>query len=446
MFREKVWPIFLKSLVVAAGFYVLMTFVPKHESTTQKVSSAQKILIKTPVSMSISAGFAIEDITPPAAEFRNLYLPGRPRNRKPESLQNELSVRALVLDDGRNAIALVSLDLIGFFRVDIERIRAEVKEIFPDSSNVIVASTHTHSSPDTLGIWSNARKNPTSLRYLDYVVQQSARAIRLAYIKREAASFAVSRGELGSIIRNDREAKFIDDEFLILRAVSAHNQPIVFLNFACHPEFLRRGQAISADYVDGLRDWLSLAARDDNMVAQSIFFNGALGGMVVANTPKSQNRTHDMIKFTSSVMEKIMETAGTFKQISPFPVGRMTETFDTKLDNPNFAKLIRAGLLPPVMKNGKLPVEVTLVRLGQSVVLIAIPGELSPEISLRIRKLFPKDMYVGILGLANDELGYILPKAKYKKDIYKYERSLAVNEEIGEQIFSAVKKMARDPR
>src|SRR3989344_8893880 len=145
-----------------------------------------RILMDAGTDHLVKIGFSQSFITPNLSGHPRpeIFLPGKPYNKRASSIQSELSVRAIVLDDGKEKVALVSCDCFGLFRIDVEKIRAEVRDIFPEGNRVIVSSTHTHSAPDTTGIYSDARANHFMLAYINEVIQKSARAIRDAYKSR----------------------------------------------------------------------------------------------------------------------------------------------------------------------------------------------------------------------------------------------------------------------
>ncbi|MGI8904987.1 MAG: neutral/alkaline non-lysosomal ceramidase N-terminal domain-containing protein [Candidatus Sumerlaeaceae bacterium] len=62
----------------------------------------------------------------------------------------DLYARALFLNDGITRICIVSLDLLGMWQADADRLRAAVAaELGIPVGNVTMCSTHTHSGPDT---------------------------------------------------------------------------------------------------------------------------------------------------------------------------------------------------------------------------------------------------------------------------------------------------------
>ena len=93
----------------------------------------------------LKAGFARVDITcPMGIPLIGSY--GKPS----ENILDPLYARAMVLDDGLNAIAIVSADLL---YTPLEEITGVVRQIVKDkigipAQNVLVCATHTHSGPE----------------------------------------------------------------------------------------------------------------------------------------------------------------------------------------------------------------------------------------------------------------------------------------------------------
>jgi hypothetical protein len=58
----------------------------------------------------------------------------------------------VVLDSKGVRVAIVAVDLIGYFKNEVDTARALVSPA-SDVDFAVVASTHQHEGPDTLGIW-----------------------------------------------------------------------------------------------------------------------------------------------------------------------------------------------------------------------------------------------------------------------------------------------------
>jgi hypothetical protein len=96
------------------------------------------------------------------------------------------------------------------------------------------------------------------------------------------------------------------------------------------------------------------------------------------------------------------------------------------LDNSNFYFHVMefTGILDrPIYGSGYIESEVNLWEIGK-LRIASLPGELSPDLGMRIRKICGHPAM--ILGLANDELGYLFPSYDFDLALYDYERTLSV--------------------
>src|SRR5258706_150392 len=97
----------------------------------------------------LRVGASAVKITPSLT--RPVYIAGYESKRVAEGVHDDLWARALVLDDGTTRMAVVALDLIGVSNLRVEKMRAGITSV--PAENILIACTHVHSGPDTLGIW-----------------------------------------------------------------------------------------------------------------------------------------------------------------------------------------------------------------------------------------------------------------------------------------------------
>src|SRR5215212_10189057 len=97
------------------------------------------------------AGSASQIITPTLGE-QPIFLAGFQNDRRATAVHSELYARALALRLDEQAFVLVVCDLIGLGRPDVEDIRAALAARGVQAE-LVVACTHTHSGPDTIGLW-----------------------------------------------------------------------------------------------------------------------------------------------------------------------------------------------------------------------------------------------------------------------------------------------------
>jgi hypothetical protein len=98
------------------------------------------------------AGTATCRITP-QLDARPVFLAGFQNNRRATAIDTDLYVRALALRFNERIAVIVACDLIGLDRSDVLDVRAALDSHGIDPSGLVIACTHTHSGPDTLGLW-----------------------------------------------------------------------------------------------------------------------------------------------------------------------------------------------------------------------------------------------------------------------------------------------------
>jgi hypothetical protein len=128
-----------------------------------------------------------------------------------------------------------------------------------------------------------------------------------------------------------------------------------------------------------------------------------------------------------------------------------SHTFPVRLTNILFRIAIHRGILPdPREQHGYLTTEVNLIKIG-GCWMVSVPGELLPKLGLRIKqKLKNAGAQVAVvIGLGNDELGYILPKEDFRyplnpfKPRSHYEETMSISKEIGPQVMAAVDELLK---
>src|SRR5262249_26970539 len=152
-------------------------------------------------------------------------------------------------------LVLCSADLIGLFYDDVLTIRRTFAEHAPLQSFVIVASTHTHAGPDTLGIY-----GPTPLqtgidrKYLEWLDQHIASTALHAGRALQPGQREVARDDhplLAALQGVDRPPLVKDPFLFVMRLVAPSTGKTIatVVNWSDHPEVLGRTNTnITADY------------------------------------------------------------------------------------------------------------------------------------------------------------------------------------------------------
>src|SRR5262249_8469265 len=103
-----------------------------------------------------------------------------------------IDARVLVVRSHGLTVALVALDLVGYFHEQSVKIRALVKEAGDAVDLVLVSATHTHEGPDVIGMYGrNAVTSGVDLPYIDFINRTVADTIHDAVSRLEPATLTV---------------------------------------------------------------------------------------------------------------------------------------------------------------------------------------------------------------------------------------------------------------
>lgn len=442
--------------------------------------------VSSSAAQNLEVGMAKMSISPPLGTDRPpVWLAGYNNGRQATAIHDDIWARCMlvrVIDGNKTkSIALVSLDLIGYFYPETLKIRRLFKQKYPHLpiDYILVASTHTHEGPDTLGLWGKTNhESGMNPQYLATVNEAVVRTIEAAYHNRKHARLCIGSFDLDGLTRDIRLPQVIDNTILFMSAEDSSGKTIgTLVNYSCHPEALGADNTqITSDYPHFLREHL-----EKTVGGTSIFFVGSIGGLltpaekiydpqsglaapedswrkaqiigetlaskVVAKIKISSTVKIDRLSFkTSKVFIPI--TNANFRLAAALKLYERPFFTDEKLDDTTASgEKIR---LPAGILQGKdIESEVALITLGPAQIL-GIPGEIYPEIVVGgIQKPqepaadFPgapreepplRDLlqaqYRFIFGLSNDEIGYIIPKTQWdEKPPFAYSRK---NPQYGE--------------
>ena len=398
----------------------------------------------------MNVGYSQNIITP--SLDKPVYLAGFGNNRRATTVYDDLYVRALAIQTEQITLVLVALDVIGFFRPDVYEVIEKVKR--PDV-NIIIASTHTHHGPDTMGLWGPDQKTcGVDLEYMSVIKQKIVDIIHASLSKLEPASVKWTSVHVSGLVKNARNPEIMDDELTLLQFVGqVGNLPYATLfNFPCHPEVLwDMNPNITSDYVHTLREEV-----EKQTGAPCIFFSGALGGMM---TPDVKDHSFEEAEFMG--MKLAEEGVKALSKVSPSPLAPLPQEegdsavsiekriIKAKLTNILYKLAFGRKLLPDTRdKKGYITTEVNLIKIG-GLWLATVPGELLPKLGLQL-KVWMKEagaQVAGVIGLANDELGYILPLEDFKypwnpfKPGAHYEETNSIGKDITPKVMDALRSV-----
>ena len=367
----------------------------------------------------IMAGVGKSDITPtigtPLAGYGGRL--GKPST----GVHDATEARALMIDNGAQRIAFVSVDHLGFDHGMVERIRAiaaDAAQIQPD--HIFVMSSHTHAGGGAYLEIFPALAGRYDSKIRDYYSERAAQAIITASKDLKPARIAFGAG--AAQVSRFRSAwppnGPVDPEVGVIRVDSAATgKPVaVLMNFAAHPTVLgAKNFEFSADYVYYARRALERMIGGDCV---AIFANGAQGTVA----PRA---------FQGETEFERAENVGTILAAEVFKVTLMIKPKDAveiKLTRNTFQ--IKPQPPPKFPANVTFPpaydTEVNAISFDNQIAFVTIPGELSSILNFQVKERgkllgFEKTF---LLGLTNDALGYIITEDEYRHQTYESSISL----------------------
>lgn len=446
--------------------------MPRHFCSIGMITVSLSLLWLAPA-IALEAGFAETDITPAAGGKRSVWLAGYGMGRSATGVHDPLMCRCVVLQDGDQRIALMSVDLVGLQYPEVLKIRAKL----PQFSYVMVSSTHNHEGPDVIGIWgSNFLSRGVDDDYLDLVVQRAVEAAQQAAQSLAPVSAAFGTAEDESLLNDSRQPIVKDGVLRVLRFDAARGTGVspandgktaggtpaprgILVQWNCHPEALgSRNRQVTADF-----PWATVAWLKTKYNCPIVYMSGAVGGLMapprggrIKNAAGGELKEGDY-EYARIYGEEVAALAAQALDgaqplsLSPFAVS--ARAIAVPVEN----VLYRAARVAKVLKrdgyvwtgdfqtpgeritpeNTDQPTavqsEVAYLRLGELHVA-CIPGELYPELVYgkfqepadpgadfptaplepSVASLMPGPKWM-LFGLANDEVGYIIPKRQWDK-------------------------------
>lgn len=373
------------------------------------------------------AAIAVRVVTPdPLLPVVGGIGPSHPVTRK----EGDLTVRALVLEQGPTRVAIVSSDFLGFPAVLGNKVRAAVAGI--PAQNILIGATHTHSAPDCYGFPDGKGGTSSDPKYLAMVCGRMVEAINQAVTELQPVQLKIATAAAkGKIAFNYYAEQLYDPRCNVIQALDSSGKPVATLvNYAIHPEVLGSGVGIcSPDLIGPLYDEISHRGG-----GTGIFMNSAQGGMVTADNrlPNGGDaRTWDECRRIGTLLAdealRIVQSAPI--QASP-TLFCAAKPLTLPVDSPGMRALMKQmpGYAPG--SENSVTTQLNVVNVGDAQIL-TIPGEALPNIGYYLkRKMHGRHNL--LFGLTNDAFGYILTKEDFDSfERYAYISRTSLGERTG---------------
>ncbi len=370
-------------------------------------------------------GTARREITPPR-EVGILMSSGRRQWAPFEGVRMPLYARAVVVENSRTRIGVVSLDLLGLAGTAVggmddfkRRVSAHAGQAVA-RDQFVLASTHTHSGPESIGLTDLAQTEPFR-KWTEHLARQVGAALQAA-----AGSLRPGRLLGGSItapglsvnrrVRTSRgitAARLIrptdkvlgpegptDDQVRVLSFEAEAGQPAAILVQAtAHPVYEMCIKQVSPDYPGEMTNLLE----GRHQGAAAMFLQGAAGNI---NSPEVSSGAADARRHGRRLADIVDQSLG---KLHPIAGDELTFRWRT----------IR---LPARTPQGQAQAEPLLTRIGAARIgqaaLVFLPGEPFVEIALAICAASPFAL-TAVAGYAEDYIGYIPTDRAFRNGGYE---------------------------
>ena len=390
-----------------------------------------------------------------------VWMAGFSNNRPAKGVHDPLWVRSIAVRNNGVTLAMVTIDSIGILH---EKFIAVRKSLDPSLGvdHVMFSTSHNHEAPDTMGIWSYSPFRPKfDHAYMKTIQQACTEAIEESVRNLEPADMILAE----KIIEPEG---FVDDS----------RKPIVYDLKVCSAQFVKHGtdetiatmvswgnhaetlgssnSELTSDFLNWVRQGVETGVGDPNGVeplgGMCLYFQGMVGGLMTQLHTTVPHRDGAQ-QFEAGTFEKA-EALG--ENLAIVVANSLRSDDAIRVENPQVAVAAQTifvpmeglfgyacmlGLIHPGWYWGKAKTEVNAIRIGDLEIL-TIPGEIYPEIveggiespegadypgapvevpPLRAQMKGKVNM---VIGLANDEIGYIIPRTQWDVDPpYAYGRT-----------------------
>jgi Neutral/alkaline non-lysosomal ceramidase. len=397
-------------------------------------------------------------------KFDAVWIAGFSNSKAANGIHDDLWARTMIIDNGTTRIALVVLDAIGLMADNI----IDIRQMIPASAGItytIVSSTHDHEAPDLMGLWGKTPfKNGVNQDYLKFVKDQAVKSVVEAVKNLKPATLEISEDLTSAIplVKDTRQPEVFDSGLRLIKAVERSNGQTLgsLVAWADHAETLwSKNLLITSDFCHYLREGVEKGVMKGDSIVKpgiggvSVYVNGAVGGLMTTHPSLSVKDPVSGVEYKEPTYEKAeaqgkalslavlkaMETP--LEKLDSASISLVAKTIYFPIDN----TLFKLGAMLGILDRGtvgwmKMRSEVSACRIGP-LTIVTIPGEPYPELinggieapagndfEIQPQELpVVRDMMPGkykfVFGLANDEIGYIIPKSQWdEKAPYTYGR------------------------
>jgi len=444
----------------------------------------------------LKVGYAQVNVNPPLGiGVDGYYIP-----RYAKGFLDDIEVRVAVVSLNNKKMALISVDICGFYANDAEQYCAEIERVTSiPKENILLSGTHTHTGPCVTPPKGFKVDEEQIKKYVEFMRQRIADAAKLALDDLKPAKMGHIVGQAPERVAYIRRYKMkdgstytcppiddpnidyplgtLDQRVNVVRFDREGGETVVLMNYGLHADTIG-GEMISSDWPGWMRRTLEKALDG----TKCIFFAGAQGDVGSTNVhPKDGDMNDTEISFDNE-----MKSPGMARFVGRALAGTVLQVYDkVKYVDVDDIDIIKKDVIVPsnVPTKEELPlakkykelheqgrddeipykamqlttavaealrmcrlengpesytVGLTGVKLGP-VAMVGIPGEVFTETGVAIKAIPGWEMIMPC-ALSNGALGYFPSQSAYEEGGYEA-RSSQFKSGVTEKIVDGAKEL-----
>lgn len=390
-------------------------------------------------------------------------------NKYATDIEDDLRVRTAVLDDGsgRGASVFCVIDAYGLSLPDVREIRTRLSALAEEKSinSITISVMHQHSAVDTFGmngnIWKMVLLNPGSLAvglgtengknqaYMENLYNVCAESVEAAVGNMAEGKLYLGKTDASKYTNDKRQPYVMDPNFNRLRFVPADGSKETWL--VSSPVHCV-GNGAAGTVITG--DYPYYAEKEVADEANLMFYLGAEQSTTqesnedtVIDYDENASRLETLKGFGKSIgrdLKAITEET----EVAPL-LNIAYKEVSFSIDNSILLLAGKAGLFENAIRkvDGEYKVisEIGYMEIGEELAFAIVPGELAPELAYggclgsayswsgddweypSMQDVITEngiDRELHVLGLANDQIGYIVPDNNYIPMLHESSQSI----------------------
>ncbi|QJD78765.1 neutral/alkaline non-lysosomal ceramidase N-terminal domain-containing protein [Spirosoma rhododendri] len=389
--------------------------MPYYQQTRERLTA---LPTPPPPTAALRAGWAKVNITPNFTTATGGY--GARQGKHWRVVNDSIYVRAVMLDNGSNRVAIVGLDLLITPPTVVEALKKRLPEVGMRWENVYMGAIHSHNS---MGGWAPGLVGQLIAggydeRVVPLITNGILSAIKKAQATMAPAELGYGQANGSDLIYNRMASSGptgpLDGTVRLLKLKKQTGQTALLCTFAGHATLYddTASDYLSRDYPGALVDRL-----EKNDVDFALFMAGAVGS--TGPEVKAPNDAAEIKAYSGALVSRIEQTLPAIKTRTDSTLAMLSLPLGLREPNPRVLGnwRVRPWLFYAIY--GDYPSDLKALHIGNTVML-GTPCDFSGELAVGLLPVARRDsVNLMITSFEGGYVGYITPDRYYDRQQYE---------------------------